>query len=155
MVSVTSKCSCPGSLFMACSALQLLRPSRAPTPERNQDLPAARGQDQPPPLPSSPGALVTLYQRKLCAGHLSRPVRYGDFFLSCVFYGFWGATGKRNKSTLHACYVIFKRWQVSQLHLISFSVTNSTALCCKLFPLSNFTFRALIKKIQVSKHFSM
>lgn len=86
------------------------------TPQRHQDpacspgpvlQPAAR--ISPYPFPSSPGALVTLYQRKLCAGQLSWPVRYGDFFSSCVFYGFWGATGKRKKSTFHAWYVIFKR----------------------------------------------
>lgn len=113
---ITSKHSGSGSLCTASSALQLLRSFRAHTSERHQDpacspvpvlQPGAR--ISPYPFPSSPGVLVILYQRKLCAGQLNWPVRYGDFFFSCVFYGFWGATGKRKKSTLHAWYVIFKR----------------------------------------------
>ena len=112
---------------------------------------AARGQDQslpPAQLPRSPHR--TSPEEALCwAVKLGREVR--DFFFSCVFYGFWGAAGRTKKSTLCSWYVSFKCFYVFQLHLISFGVTNGPALHWGLFPLPNFTFKALTKKILVTK----
>jgi len=60
-----------------------------------------RGQAEPLPLPSSPGAFTALYQRK----QFSWAGTYGDFFFSCAFYDFLAGGGGEEKEICSSCLV--------------------------------------------------